>query len=495
MNLHIMPDWHAYSMALPEFNDTVHQTQLFLAQSQKVELILVDYLPQLRGILSQKNIESAVTWSVYDFLQWTTLKDEQPVNLTDFSWPDEAQFIHMTDRVDVWVKNTHFAIVWLQQSPLIRFDRVDLLTDDICQQQLIIDDRGFISQVTTFNDNNEAIRRDYLTPSGGVAVQEDCISGVVTTKQTWTAQTSFANMTDLVAAAVAYHLKSVPKTDNLIMSPSQLTTVLINKVMPKQPVILSYQTKQIDRKFEPSILVKPIACSVIDAPEQADNFYAISETSSDMAIIPPYTVATRHNNIAERSVATIYWFAPSITIADFEVVSTLVANYPNALVLIETTQDHELFDMMIETASKTSANVHGIVDTESQLAYQTRFQFITPQNEAQKMQYMSNSRVLVDLEDMPNQYLQTQAITYAVPQINRIQTAYLKPNQNGKLVTDSDELSNALNFYINDTHWVSDVKEATHVIAAEYNDEMVWIKWQQIFNRIKQKSNGSDLNN
>ncbi|CAM3207498.1 accessory Sec system protein Asp1 [Leuconostoc rapi] len=488
MNLHIMPDWHAYSMTLPEFNDTVHQTQLFLSQSQQVELILVDYLPQLREILSQKRIESAVTWSAYDLFQRITLKDEKPVALADFSWPDDAEFIRMNDRIEVWVKNTHFATVWVQQSPLMRFDRIDLLTDDIRRQELIIDDRGFISRVTTFNDDNEPIRRDYLTPSGGVAVQEDCVSAVVTTQQTWTPQTTFTNMAELVAAGLAHHLKSVPQNDYLIVSQSEMTTFLIHKVTPKQPVILSYQTERTDRQLEQHVPLQisgNVDFSVIDTPEQAEKLSAQSEQQSTFAIIPPYTVTARQNNVAVQPVATIYWFAPSIAMADFEVVSTLLASHPNVLVLIETTQSHALFDAMIEAASKTAANAHGIIDVDSQLAYKTRFQFIASQNEAQKMQYMANSRVLLDLGDTPNQYLQTQAIAYAVPQINRIQTAYLQPNQNGKLVTDRSELSGALNFYVDDTHWVSDVKESTHDIAAEYSDDMVWIKWQQIFNKIK----------
>ncbi len=54
MTLHIIPDWHDYSMILPEFNDSIHQAQLFLSQNQQVELILVDFLPNLRGILAEK---------------------------------------------------------------------------------------------------------------------------------------------------------------------------------------------------------------------------------------------------------------------------------------------------------------------------------------------------------------------------------------------------------------------------------------------------------
>ena len=74
MTLHIIPDWHAYQRRLPEFNDTVHQVQLFLSQGQAVALVVVDYLPNLRQILFHGQIESAQIWSAYDVLQRVQLK-------------------------------------------------------------------------------------------------------------------------------------------------------------------------------------------------------------------------------------------------------------------------------------------------------------------------------------------------------------------------------------------------------------------------------------
>lgn len=491
MNLHIIPDWHAHSLTLPEFNDSVHQTQLFLSQAQTVELILVDYLPKLRQILSDKEIEGAETWSVYDLLQQISLKDAKPLALSDFSWPENSQFVYMTDCINIQVSGKHFATIGLEYPTWTRFEKVDLWTDDVRTQELLIDDRGFISRVTTFDDNKTVLRRDYLTPGGNVAVQEDCTTGLVTTQQTWTTQTTFTNMAELVAAALTYHLQTVPENEYLIFAQSQRINFFIDKVAPKQPTILSYQAKRTNEQLAKNLLLQisdTTNFSVTDTGEQYGKMLTQLENAETLAIIPPYIATQQVNRSAMQPFSTIYWQAATITPTAFDAVSAVLANHPNILVLIETAQSHATFDALIEKNSQTAANAHGIVDSDSQMAYQTRFQFLTPQSEVQRTRYMANTRVLLDLNKMPDQFLQTQAISFGVPQINIIPTDYVIPNKNGQVLLDDSELIDALNFYLDDKHHLAETQETTHQMVADFNDDMVWIKWQQIFNKIKQRN-------
>lgn len=490
MTLHIIPDWHAYSIKLPEFNNTIHQTQLFLSQGQKVVLIIVDYLPNLRQILSQKKIEAADTWSVYDLLQRIRLKTDKPLALTDFSWPQNATFVYMTDCVLVHVGAGHFATVHLQKPNMSRFQSIDLLKNDVKTQELLLDDRGFVSRVTTFNAHGDIIRRDYLTPSGDVAVQEDCVSGVVTTQQTWTSQTTFTNMDELIAVALAYHLQTVPENEFLVVAQSQIATFFMNKLTPKQPVILSYQSDLREKQHNKNQLLaidNGVDFSVADTPATYEKIIKQTNDESTISVIPPYTVTQQANRSAEQPVVTIYWIAQTINESDFAIVTNLLARYLNVLILIETAQTHEKFDAIVHAASLTAANQHGIIDSDSQMAYETRFQFIPPQGEVQRQRYMSNMRVLLDLNDQPDQFLQAQAIAHSVPQINRVKTDYLIPNENGKLVTHPTELIDALNFYVENPQSLSKVREVTRQLGKAYSEEMIWIKWQQIFNKIKQR--------
>jgi len=345
--------------------------------------------------------------------------------------------------------------------------------------------------VTTFDDNKTVLRRDYLTPGGNVAVQEDCTTGLVTTQQTWTTQTTFTNMAELVAAALTYHLQTVPENEYLIFAQSQRTNFFIDKVAPKQPTILSYQAKRTNEQLAKNLLLQipdTTNFSVTDTGEQYGKILTQLENAETLATIPPYIATQQVNRSAMQPFSTIYWQAATITPTAFDAVSAVLANHPNILVLIETAQSHATFDALIEKNSQTAANAHGIVDSDSQMAYKTRFQFLTPQSEVQRTRYMANTRVLLDLNKMPDQFLQTQAISFGVPQINIIQTDYVIPNKNGQVLLDDSELIDALNFYLDDKHHLAETQETTHQMVADFNDDMVWIKWQQIFNKIKQRN-------
>ena len=494
MTIHIIPDWQDYARRLPEFNDSVHQAQLFLSQGQAVELIVIDFLPHLNQILLHTALTETKVWAVHDVLQRVRLTADRPVAVTDFTWPAQAQFIYLPDRILVQVDDQLYATVWLDQAWRTRIVAIDLWTDDKRTQQLLIDYRGFVSRVTTFNAQGDKIRQDYLTPSGAVAVQEDCVSGAVTTQQDWTAQTQFKNMAELVVAALAHHVDNVPAEENLIIAQSQRSMFLISQISPKQPVILSYQAQRTNPQLAQALLLQItgiVSHAVTDTQAQYDKIVAQLANPEQLAIIPPFPVQTAELPNLQLPIAIIYWVAEDLNQADFEAVRIAMTRQPEAIVFIETAQPHTEFDALIKIASQTATNAHGLVDEASQAAYQGRFQFIPPQDETQRLQYMSNTRVLLDLGETPDQFMQTAALAYAVPQINRTVTEYVLPEKNGQIVTDQAELVAALQGYLTASQRDQVVKETARELGQTMSDEYLWIKWQQVFNKIKQQRQSS----
>lgn len=494
MTIHIIPDWQDYATRLPEFNDSVHQAQLFLSQGQAVELIVIDFLTHLNQILLHTALTETQVWSVYDVLQRVKLKADRPVAVTDLTWPTQAQFIYLPDRILVQVDDQLYATVWLDQAWRTRIVTIDLWTGDIRTQQLLVDYRGFVSRVTTFNAEGDKVRQDYLTPSGAVAVQEDCVSGAVTTQQDWTTQTQFKNMAELVVAALAHHLDQLPEQDNLIIAQSQRSMFLISQIDPKQPVILSYQAQRTNPQLAQALLLQlsgMVAHAVTDTQAQYDKIVAQLANPEQLAVIPPFSVQPAVLPTLQLPIAIIYWVADVLDVADFEAVRVAMTRQPEAIVFIETAQPHAEFDALIQLASQSATNAHGLVDDASQAAYKGRFQFIPPQNEAQRLQYMSNARVLLDLGETPDQFMQTAALTYAVPQINRTVTEYVLPEKNGQIVTDQAALEAALLGYLTASQRDQIVKETARELGQSRSDEYLWIKWQQVFNKIKQQRQSS----
>ena len=102
---------------------------------------------------------------------------------------------------------------------------------------------------------------------------------------------------------------------------------------------------------------------------------------------------------------------------------------------------------------------------------------------------MKHTQILIDLDNEPNQFLQTVAINFSIPQINSTETVYLEPDKNGKVLTDFAELDKAISFFLDNKKHFEIAQEVSADIQAEYTSEMLWIKWQQVFNKIKSKMN------
>ncbi|MDU1577662.1 MAG: accessory Sec system protein Asp1, partial [Staphylococcus epidermidis] len=61
---------------------------------------------------------------------------------------------------------------------------------------------------------------------------------------------------------------------------------------------------------------------------------------------------------------------------------------------------------------------------------------------------MSQLRVVIDLGDEPDLYLQISAISAGVPQINMIETDYVTSNVNGLIIPSSSNMIQALDYFL-----------------------------------------------
>lgn len=489
MKIHIIPDWHQANAVVPQFNDSRHQAQLFLSQGQTVELVVLDYLPQLRLLLTNAQLELANVWSAFDQLQHIDLKAQLPLALADLNWPSGALFVRLQGQILVTVNQQHYATVYLTPKTDASLDHIDLYEADHLIQRLILDDRGFVSQVLTFEQDN-LVRRDYLTPSGQVAIQEDCLTGQVTTQQNWTTQTQFDSINSLVKAVLKSHLSAIPDLDNVIMASGELNREIIQSWSFSQPVVMSWPAKDHEAMADGGH--DKSGFNVVQTP--ADREYLSQQVSDDVniSIIPAFSTDNHVELTANdmvNPIKKIYWTTKSMSLTDQKVVVTqlidLLANDFSTTIIFESTMLYPEIQAMVDQASLSAKNEHGLIDDDSQAAFKVRFQILAPQNEIKRQQLMAQTRVLIDLDEHPDQFLQSLALTFSVPQINLVATSYLVPQENGQLLAAITDLKDVLPMYLDNQDKFNQTQRAARELAKETNSEMLWIKWQQIFNKLK----------
>ncbi|TYC46157.1 accessory Sec system protein Asp1 [Leuconostoc litchii] len=481
-----MPDWSTDGEEIPQFNDSIHQAQLFLEEEQEVTFVLCNYEPRLRSILSCKNIDRVTVWSAFDILQHVNLTAQRTLSLTDFSWPKYAEFITMPERILVQVAGKHYATVWFSQ---LYFDKIDLFDEkDNVIQQLLIDDRGFVSQIGVFDDSGHKIRTDYLTPGGDIAMQENHSTGQVVTQQSWTELTKFDSMTALVAMALDNYLHQVPDDENLIVSPSATNNKILLSINIKQPMIFSIQN---NTKKEIADFVMKTDFIVTDSQVHSHQFKDLLDEKVPIVEISPYAIQLNKKHNIKRPLKNIFVTMQGINNElqnlIIETLVNVVNKYDDVTVVLENPGDISAIKEQLEAASLFARNEHGLIDRDSQIAFKSRFNLLGIQNEEQRLKYVKKAHILIDLEDVPDHFLQISAVNFLVPQINVQKSSYVIPDKNGKILTDISELESAIQFYLSDADNEDSMDEVAEALQSENNSEMLWIKWQQIFNKIKSK--------
>lgn len=74
---YFIPAWYQEKLSLAwqylskeiEFDDTVNQSRMFAAQSLSTELLVLNYLPNLRTFLNRQQLLNISCWSLFDQLQ------------------------------------------------------------------------------------------------------------------------------------------------------------------------------------------------------------------------------------------------------------------------------------------------------------------------------------------------------------------------------------------------------------------------------------------
>ncbi|WEV54056.1 accessory Sec system protein Asp1 [Leuconostocaceae bacterium ESL0723] len=479
MSVTIMPNWQGYLNDVPQMDHSLHQARLFLEKKQAVHFVVRDYLPKLRHILASKQVEAATYWSAFDELQQVDWQDEQPLSLDDFTWPEGVEFVYMYDRVVVMLKQHHYATVWPNYPASDHYDRIDLLEKGQLKQQLTLDDRGFVSRVLTF-EGAAVTSVDYLNPSGAVVVHENYADGVVTTRRlSWTDQTKFSNLAVLVDEVVQRYFSQHLELGPVVVDQSLANVQTLMTGAISQPVITSYDSNQ-----SSSTTTVPNQAQVVVTGAGAAYDALNAQAQVPVELVPPFAARVKLGQSNASSALPIYWFIDQVDMAMHGPVMEqllMLARYtPDLVIICEAKQAPTELQAMVTKAQAEQG--------DEDLNLTEQFQFLGPQSEEQRQDYFQTVRVLIDLSQNPDQYLQTLALSKGVPQVDAVASPYVQAGQNGQIVKDSAQLVLALNDYLDNINKWAQAQNAAVQLANQFDSDVIWERWQQIFQTLKQSS-------
>lgn len=111
MSFAVIPSWpnnFQIGQEDKQLNALIQQVQ---SQTEPF-LVLPTYLPKWQSMRRQLGLVDVPYWSAFDALQKVSVKEKRPLQLEDLTWPKDAQFVRMFDRIIVLSGTTIYGTVF-----------------------------------------------------------------------------------------------------------------------------------------------------------------------------------------------------------------------------------------------------------------------------------------------------------------------------------------------------------------------------------------------
>lgn len=97
---------------------------------------------------------------------------------------------------------------------------------------------------------------------------------------------------------------------------------------------------------------------------------------------------------------------------------------------------------------------------------------------------MREQWLLLELRDVPEQYLQINAISFGIPQIVRKKTDFVEHNGNGIVIEGLEELPDAMNYYLEELkHW-NKARIYSYRISRKYTTGRLLEMWGEVMDCV-----------
>ena len=93
---------------------------------------------------------------------------------------------------------------------------------------------------------------------------------------------------------------------------------------------------------------------------------------------------------------------------------------------------------------------------------------------------MREQRLVVDLRDVPELYLQIMAISVGIPQIVRKATEFVEDGRNGILLAEIRKLPEALDYYLNGLSNWNEAMVSSYEIGKNYTTDKLLEEWKRV---------------
>lgn len=470
----VISPWYQKSNAY-EFDDTINQTRMFLSAGENVQLVLLSYFPEFRHFMHQQNITGAEWWSAFDEMQGIQARRPGILSYQDLPWPGNAQWVFNPFVILVYSGESKYAKVEFAEDGNLFY--VDYYQNDIVVRRSIYDDRAFLSSVIYYQDKIP-VRQDYFDDSGVLQFTEDKKTGrvsIATHAEHSFRKREYDSLKDMIGEVTAdFFLNRTDLDESLIVvAANEQHDDLVTGILFGRKIALSFFDSRFDLNDQKALqqTVQNARFVVTDTEHAAK---IIREAAPE---IPTYDISpfdTRLSLGKSQRIKELKIFMPfdGLTGIYLEKALTQVMQYmqknPDVILLLGTREsDAEIIRGVKEEARQIQKEL-GIgpfyfdtdLEEDEELhdlhddSRKPRLFIAGYNSENDLIRILYDTRLILDVRDQPDLYLQIAGISAGIPQVNYRFTRYVEHKKDGYIIQNINYITGALEYYLTGlSHW------------------------------------------
>lgn len=528
--LHFIPAWYAKDSwteseqkwyvrrTQTEFDDTVKQIQLFHRNNvYDYKIMLLSYAPNFRHFLHRQSVFHAPYWSCFDAIQEIRRKKASPFSFHSLRWPEGVEFVY-TPFV-IYVEKEGRRIAQMEFGEDGNLIQVDMYENDHLSRRNYYDDRGFLSSTVVFEEG-KPLYRDYLMENGKRKMREHLTDGRVefhpdyacyllvdgnTEEKRAFSRRVFPNMEAVVLEVSSAYVESLSESDMFCVALHENHSVLLRNVLNDRKTILSLFKDRIAFEQLPALtdLFGQAAYVITDSKELMERVQQdTGVVHSNITAITPFDTRVDFGISQQLHVQKILVPVDGLSETSFQILVELLGHYleknEKARVHLFTRiadqgRGEALLDKVRRWLKKAHLNPQmalkrDVSYAENDLDRQDEIpvKFFVEQcvDELSVSKCMREQRVIVDIRENPELYLQISAVSMGIPQIVKSQTEFVEHQKNGWVINALQQIPEALHFYLNGVaNWNQAVVNA-YEIGKRYTTERLLLQWREVIKQI-----------
>ncbi len=495
-----------------ELDDTVKQIQLFQRNHIcESKILLLSYAPNFRHFLHRQSVFRVPYWSVFDAIQEVRRKKQALFSFHNLDWPRNIEFIYTPFSIIAMLNGSRYANVEFgEYGNLIQ---VDLYQNGQVNRKNVYDDRGFVSCTTVYENGNK-LYDWYLTDKGvwklchfadgHVAVNPRSNQYLICSPRGEALipfqKGTYGSMEEVIEEVFASALRSVRDTDIFCAAAHAQHLSLLDRLLAGKKTIFSVFQRRLplDNKSTLAVLSRR-SCIVTDSDENLKLLSAQKELKHVPKInIPPYDTRVDPGVSQHLSVQKILFpvdhLRPEVMEQAIKYMAEYLGDHKNIRVhLFTRNAAPDQRDTLLKRTSDILKR-NGYPAQWTGREDENKSEFLTDNvepipilfaveqciNELSVNKCMREQRLLVDLADRPDMFLQILCLSMGTPQILTAATQYMLPEKNGRINKDISRLGDDLKYYLESLGNWNRASVQSFELGKKYATQHLIDQWKEV---------------